>query len=305
MIKKRKQSIGRKGNAGMNLGSIGTALDLMLAGHNSVISPDFLITRRDPYNADIGHLDPSDLCRFDQDFVDMLCKIKPKQQASIPEDLEGLCQKYLKQRELLSAYHEKPMEALLLSHEIEAAKELGNFDPYIKKVVIRNNAEMNIFYDYIALYKEIEGKRIIEHWRSEHPKGMNTRNKAVVAALEKATFAVLRLDKNLGHWAIKATNVITQTECILMDRALHSSRKEGWFFICSILDMGSYVMTSGGGTPISPKLDAGKSALTLLKPHLDKLQAEQQAVTPEVTECVRKVIGFCLRSGALEYMTIR
>ena len=164
---------------------------------------------------------------------------------------------------------------------------------------------MCVFYDYIALYRKIDGKRTIAHWRMNNPKAINKDNKQVVTALEKAKFVVLRLDKNLEHGAIKVTNIVTHDECILIDKALHASKKEGCFFICSVLDVGEYIMTSGGGTPIDPKSSAGKSTLTLLKKHFAKLQSAKSPINKDITYCVREIYGFCLRGGALEGMTIK
>lgn len=305
MLKKTRQNKRRKKDGGMNLDHVCTAIDLMLAGHDSVVGPDFVITRRDPYNADIGHLDPKALHTFDQGFVDTLVGIEAGEKVNFLQDLKKLCQLYMEQRALLSEYHGKIMQCLFDRYDMQAAKELGNFDTYLDKIVIRNNAEMNVFYDYIALYREIGDKRSIVNWRLENPAAITKENKGVVEALEKAKFALLRLDKNLEHGAIRVTNVITQTESILMDRALNASRKEGCFFICSILDRGDYLMTSGGGIPIDPKSSAGKSALTLLKPHFDQIKTAGHPVNKDIKEGVRKIYGFCLRAGALEYMTVQ
>lgn len=64
-------------------------------------------------------------------------------------------------------------------------------------------------------------------------------------------------------------------------------------------------MTSGGGTPIDPKSNRGKSTLTLMKKHWVKLQKASRPINNDIIACVRKVYGFCLRSGALEGMTVR
>ena len=303
MVKKSKQSASPRKNRG-GLNEVLSALDLVLAGHNTVIGSDFIITKNDPYNADIGHLDPKALHTFDQDFVDTLVCLKPKKMVAIHKDLKNLSKDYSRQRDSLSDYHIQASTFLFEHYDIIASKELGNFDRYLNKIVLRNEAEQCVFYDYIALYRKIGTKRSIVHWREQNPLAINQENNQVVSALEKATFAVLRLDQNLDYGGIKVTNVITQEEFILIDRALNASKKEGCFFICSVLNMGDYLMTSGGGTPIDPKASAGKSALTLLKKHLVKLQNAKRPVNQAISECVQEIYGFCLRGGALEYMTI-
>jgi hypothetical protein len=292
-----------KKNRGLDIDEMLFGLDLMVAGRRAVIGSDFLMTMIDPFNAEIGHLDPKDLRTFDQDFVDMLLNIKPKQKICIPRNLKSICQDYIKQRERLSTYHEDSTD-LLFTYDVRAAKELGNFDKYINKVVTRNDAELTVLYDYIALYRKINGKRSIVHWGSKKSKLINEDNETVINAHAKAKFAVLRLDQNLDHGAIRVINVINEEECILIDRALHSSQKEGFFFVCSLLDMKDYYMTSGGGIPVPPMMDIGRSAITLLKKHLNKLRSAKSVINNDIIKCVREVYGFCLRSGIMEHMTI-
>lgn len=57
-------------------------------------------------------------------------------------------------------------------------------------------------------------------------------------------------------------------------------------------------MTSGGGTPIDPKASAGKSALTLLKKHLVKLQNAKRPVNQAISECVRRFVQYRLGMAA-------
>ena len=162
---------------------------------------------------------------------------------------------------------------------------------------------MNVFSDYIFLYRKLNNKRAIIQWRLDDPKKCNTINKEVVLAHEKSRFAVLRLDKNLEHGAIKVTNIITKTEHLLIDKALNRSNLEGCFFICSVLDMGKYSMTSGGGIPIKATAPLGKSALTLLKKHLEKVHLSKRELNNNIINCVKEMYGFCLRAGILEYVT--
>lgn len=137
----------------------------------------------------------------------------------------------------------------------------------------------------------------------DDPKKCNTINKEVVLAHEKSRFSVLRLDQNLEHGAIKVTNILTKIEHLLMDKALNRSNLEGCFFICSVLDMGKYSMTSGGGIPIKATAPLGKSALTVLKKHLEKVRLSKRELNNNIINCVKEIYGFCLRAGILEYVT--
>ena len=279
------------------------ALDLMLAGnHDRVIGPDFILQRKNPFNADIGHLNPEELRRFDQEYINSLFATEAANRISIPVNLEDILESYLKQRMLLSKYDNKAYVSIF-NNDVIAAKELKNYDEYIRKVVIRNDAERNVFYNYLALYRKIKNKRAIIHWRLQNPTAVNAANKALVDALEKSEFAILRLDENLSHGGIRVTNVITHQELLLIDKALNASNLEGCFFICSLLDMGDYVMTSGGGIPIDSTSTAGKSTLSLSKKHMNNLR-KAKTLNNNVIKCVREIYGFCLRSGAMTNMTM-
>lgn len=286
-----------------DISNIGFALDLMLSGHNRVIGNDFVLAHADPFNAEIGHLNPEALETYDQKFVDALINLKPKKNIDFIGNSKNLYQEYKEQRIQLSK-HQSALYKYIITHDINAAKELGNFDTYISKIVIRNDAEMNVFYDYITLYRTLNHKRAIMQWHLDHPKLINKLNKSIAVAYQNARFAILRLDKNLEYGGIKVTDIVTKAEYILIDKALNESRMEGCFFLCSVLDMGKYVMTSGGGIPLNPSSSTGKSALTLLKKHLTKLQSAKDIFNNDIIECTREVFGFCLRAGVLEYMTI-
>ena len=282
------------------------AFDLLLSGScHTVIGNDFIIKHRDPYNADIGHLDPSALQNYDQVFIDEMISTQAVQSAeTATTDWLAQLQEYREQRQLLCQYQGQA-EKNVFEQEEEASRELGNYDHYLDKIVARNEAEMHIFYDYMALYRKTEGKRMITEWRSKNPKAINKKNQSVVKAYEAAKFSVLRLDKHIAYGATRVTNIVTQEESILMDKALYDSRKEGCFFICSLLDRGHYVMSSGGGVIVKSAFSREKSALTLLKKHWSALKTSKRALNNDIAECAREVYGFCLRSGIMEYMTIQ
>ena len=269
MPKRRKSR--RHNNRNDFTGDVLSALDMMLSGYDKVIGPNFILTNNDPLNADYGYLNPEDLRRYDQKYVDTLISLKPKTKVIIPDNLEALLKEYTKQRELLSELHNKT-ELLIIDNDVAAAKELKNYDDYGKAVVIRNDAEFNVFCDYILLYRKVGNKRTLVNWLKNTKEVINSKNKAVINSFENARFSILRIDKNLQHGAIKVINIATKEEMLLIDNALNRSKMEGSFFICSLLNMGKYVMTSGGGIPIDASSPGGKSILTLSKGYLNDIK---------------------------------
>lgn len=215
--------------------------------------------------------------------------------------LAELYQDYVKERSELNDFHdgvyEEGMEDIL-----EISKELGNFDPVGEEPVIQNEAEMNVFYDYLSLYREKNGKRFLCDWLKRNPSALTKSNEKVVKSYCKAQFAVIRIEKSLSHGALQVVDVISQKPYILIDKALNASKKEGLFFCCSIIDMGDYIMTTGGGIPVDGHSSGGKAVLTILLNHMDAFRG-LEVFSPEISRGVRKIYGFCLRNDALHGIT--
>lgn len=227
---------------------------------------------------------------------------KPKGLEKIPSSLAEAYQDYVIHRSALSDFHEGVYKEGI-KEIVKISQELGNFDPVEEKAVIQNDSEMNVFYDYFSLYRQKKGKRFVCDWLEKNPKALKATNEKVVKAYCNARFAVLRLDKNLAFGAIQVVDVISQSSFVLIDKALNASQKEGCFFCCSILEMGDYIMTSGGGIPLDGHSQGGKAVLTLVANHLDQFQKATVPFTPEIAKGVQKIYGFCLRNEALSYMT--
>ena len=291
-----------------SLEDFGSVLDMMLqGGHNKIIGNDFILERNNSIgsiNADIGHLNPEALNTFDQKYIHSLISLKAKEKVSIPSNIKELSEEYVRQRNQISKFHNKAFEYMMLNYDIEASQELGNYDDYINKVVLRNEAETNTFYDYITLYRKIDRVRAIGHWIKNNPSSINKQNRAVVEAFKKARFSILRLEENLKYGVIRVLDIISKKEMLLIDNALNKSKKEGLFFICSLLDMGEYVMTSGCGTPLDPYAPAGKSALSLSHKYIIQLRKAKTPLNADISKCVAKMYGLCIRGGALEGMIV-
>ena len=217
-------------------------------------------------------------------------------------NLTEIHKKYVSQRSSLNDFHqlyyEEGMEEI-----VAISKELGNFDPVEEIPVIQNESEMNVFYDYFALYRLKNGKRFIQDWLDRNPRVLTPSNEKVVKAYCNARFAVLRLDKNLANGGIQTVDILSKKSYLLIDKALNASQKEGCFFCCSVLEMGDYIMTSGGGIPLDGHSTGGKAVLTLIERYKAHLQKTVPPLTSEIAKAVRKIYGFCLRNGSLTYMT--
>lgn len=207
---------------------------------------------------------------------------------------------YVKARVMLNDFHDKIYEEGM--EEITLiAKELGNYDSVEEKAVIQNDAEMNVFYDYLSLYRLKNGTRFLCDWLMRNPSAMTKDNKTLVKGYAEAKFSVLRIDKNLSHGAILVVDVITQKSHILIDKALNSSCKQGCFLCCSIIRR-DYIMTTGGGILVDGCSRGGKAILTIVIDQLDVLK-NFNFLTPEVMRSIQRIYGFCLRNGALSGMT--
>jgi len=267
------------------------ALDLVLSGYDTVIGSDFIIQKKDPYNADIGHLDPLSLRTFDQNFIDSLVSLKPIAKVLIPNNLKDLLEKYKANRNLLLGFNEHASD-IVIDHDIKAAKELQNFDPYIKKVVIRNHSEFCLFYEYILLYRKVNYKRAIFQYSEYFP------DNNVYNALLHSNLALLRIDEVLAHGAIKTINVIDRHEYLIFDETLNRTSKAGMFLVGTLLNIDSLYLINCGIIFLDPNSFGGKSILTLFKKHLDNLRIAKTC-NNKTMDCAREVFGIALRSGCL------
>ena len=175
MIKRKKR---RQRNVAPFLIS---AISLGLGGRNTLIGPDFLLELNDPYNADIGHLDPKDLRTYDQDYVYSLINMKPKRK-SVPVELKSISDYYVKQRLLLSDYHLKnessqnhlDQKKLILSENFNVVlicskkKKKSNFDDYpeIKFKAVTN--KINEFHpDDLMPNSDVKWRKYLEEHQND------------------------------------------------------------------------------------------------------------------------------------------
>lgn len=235
----------------------------------------------------------------DEAAVEKFYKLQPKDVLHVPSNLADMYQNYKTQRLLLNDYHKTIEQDVFLSRAImrAAAQELGNVESSDVKPVLQNESEVNLFYNYIVLYRSEQGKRYVYDLLEKHPKALNKNNEAVVLAFVHSKFAVLRLDKNLTDGAIQVVDMISEKPYLLVDKALNASPKEGCFFVCSLLDMENYVMTSGGGVCIDGTSRCGKVVLTMIVKHREEFRAGN----PD--DGVKEIYGYCLCNGALEGST--
>ena len=227
--------------------------------------------------------------------IEKFYKFQPNAVLQIPSNLADIQKNYKTQRLLLNDYFNAIAQDVFLSKAMKAAaEELGNFEPSDGKPVLQNESEMNLFYDYIILYRSEKGRRYICDLLEKHPEALNKDNEVVVFAFVHAKFAVLRLDKNLTDGAIQVVDIVSEKPYLLVDRALNVSKREGSFFVCSLLDMENYVMTSGGGVCIDGTSRCGKVVLTMVAKHREEFR------TGNPDDGVKEIFGYCLCNGALE-----
>jgi hypothetical protein len=138
-------------------------------------------------NPNYGYIDPDDINDYNQDFIDTIIKLKAINKVEVPKNLELLSNQYTEKRKIIEKFDHANYDNAMASG-IEAAKELGNYNEFSNKIVLLNDSEMNIFFDYIALYRELDGKRAIINWYLKKPDLINEENKELIKAYEQANF---------------------------------------------------------------------------------------------------------------------
>ena len=274
------------------------ALDYMMG---KVYSPTSSPKEVTPFGPGSTH-DLSIFQNPDLKAIQTFYKMKSSSPLVVPPSLADTYQDYVQQRLILNDFYVDYFKEGL-EEEIEViSKELGNYDPVMDISVIQNDAEMNVFCDYFSLYRSKNGVRSISDWLEQHKPRLTSENEKVAKGFCDAYFAVLRIDKNLAFGAIQCFDVISQKAYLLIDKALNASKKEGYFFIWSLIHMGDYCMTTGGGI-LADESPGGKATLTLVARSLDHFRNTSLPFTEAIGDSVRRIYGFCLRNGALTHIT--
>lgn len=225
----------------------------------------------------------------------------PAEPITPPSNLKKVHTDYVQCRESLNDFLNE-IHPDLLKRVQPACEELGVIDLRNGQCAIENESEMNVILDYVSLYQKEKGKRCIDHLLERHD--VSHHPKKIVDAYRKARFSVLRLDKYLNHGATEVFDLITKKSFILMDNALNKAKKKDFIFICSMIEMPDFIMSTGGGVPIHMSSDGGKAVLTILNLQMTALQKSKDALTKEKMDAVKKLYGFCLRNGSMTHHTV-
>lgn len=124
---------------------------------------------------------------------------------------------------------------------------------------------------------------------------------AVVQQFLEARVAVLRIDKKIARGVMQVTEMVTDRSVVFIDKAVSETVAAGMFFICSIITMNDYSMTTGGGIPIDANSIGGRAILSLFLKHRAALKMFSLPIRSRYQEAVRSIYGFCLRNGALAH----
>lgn len=171
----------------------------------------------------------------------------------------------------------------------------------------RNHSEMNVICDYSLVYTvNYKGMRYLEHYLSYMDDLVNDKNKAVVDALKKSWFTVLRIDERFESGALKVFDLLKEKHYTLMDIALSASTQNGWYIVTTVLDLKKYIMTSGAAIPIKPESHGGQAMVTLFQNYKKELATQtirpmHKKITPKY---VREIYSYALIYGTLSGHTI-
>ena len=142
------------------------------------------------------------------------------------------------------------------------------------------------------------------NWLDQNSNILNKKNQKIALAHSNARFAVLRLEQLLPYNVTRVVDIVSKKAYLLIDKGINTTQKEGFFFICSIMEIGNYIMTANGGIPVNGCSRESKAILSIVAKHLENFRKAKTPLTREVAEGVREIYSFCLRNDMLDYMTI-
>jgi hypothetical protein len=136
-----------------------------------------------------------------------------------------------------------------------AAKKLGLLKS--KTLYIQNETETDIFMNYLLYhYPHLEGKKnAIEIYAATNLDKYNEEEQQFILAKAKAEYAILLFEKTTKHGGIIVRNLLDSArEELLIDKWMSITCKKGFGIATSIIRLPEFIMTTGSGIPMTPKM---------------------------------------------------
>lgn len=168
---------------------------------------------------------------------------------------------YVLYREAGKIFGDKLLELIPKEVIMNCGKRLGIVRR--KAVVIGNDSELPILFDYCLFHNYVNGKNLIDRFIAYRLSELNINEQVVALAMQQASFALLGVIKTLPHGGVLVKDLLRDgRQELLLDKGFSSSAKPGLILASTIVRYPEFIMTTGAALPINSLVDELSYLLT-------------------------------------------
>ncbi len=184
---------------------------------------------------------------------------------------------------------------------IRAAKRLGLW--HDGALAIETDDEITVLLDF-AIHEEYEnGVNAVERYASEHPPEPGTDEDAVLQAMRKAYYGLLRVEDILPGVGVRVYDLLRDQRFLLADIGLSRTATEGDLLATHMLPFDEFSTTSGAALPLDSETLATVRDKVLPRDRQSRLLKMWEPTGEEGAEVAAAIIRLALEAGASSFIT--
>ena len=211
----------------------------------------------------------------------------------------SLFKEYKENRNILGKLITNLFAEVTDSQAFSAAKILGIYEAgFEESIRIRNDAEMSMHAEHCLLYFSLKDTPLLQLILGEKKPIFKPQERKLIEALLKSYFTIFKIEEIYKNGAIKVSDLMTNEKRILFDKTMNEQQSVGNYVLCTVLDMGDYIMTGSGTLPFSIEYPGGQEVLKIFSDYLQSID-DISKIPPKKTEkCVSDIFRYCFETKA-------
>lgn len=211
----------------------------------------------------------------------------------------SLFKEYKENRKVLGKLITNLFSEVTDSQAFSAAKILGIYEAgFEESIRIRNDAEMSMHAEHCLLYFSIKGTPLLQLIFEEKRPTFKPQERKLIEVLLKSHFTIFKIEDIYKNGAIKVSDLMTSEERVLFDKTMNEQQSIGNYILCTVLDMGDYIMTGSGTLPFSIEYSGGQEVLKIFSEYLKSIDDITKIPPKETEKCVSDIFRYCFETKA-------